>query len=131
MTLGIFDIWHRHIEPEGRKPRPGLLGKIKKTPCPAADIEKPQFALVSSGKNLVELRQGLPARCIGSPVEEHLDLRVTSTRRIVRHPAACLEMEILQIVAGPLPAPPLSQDFVVRAALAAPMDFGEILEKKP
>jgi hypothetical protein len=40
-------------------------------------------------------------------------------------------MEILQIVAGPLPAPPLSQDFVARAALAALMDVGEILEKKP
>jgi hypothetical protein len=40
-------------------------------------------------------------------------------------------MEILQIVAGPLPAPPLSQDFVVRATLAALVDVGEILEKKP
>src|SRR5882762_1880274 len=40
-------------------------------------------------------------------------------------------MEILQIVAGPRPTRPLAPDFVVRAALAAPMDFGEILEKKP
>jgi hypothetical protein len=40
-------------------------------------------------------------------------------------------MEILQIVAGPLPARPFGWDFVVRAALAAPMDFGEIIEKKP
>src|ERR1700736_299189 len=40
-------------------------------------------------------------------------------------------MEILQVVAGSHPARPLAQDFVVRAALAAPMDFGEIFEKKP
>src|SRR6266700_1362970 len=40
-------------------------------------------------------------------------------------------MKILQIVAGPRPTRPLAQDFVVRTALAAPMDFGEILEKQP
>jgi hypothetical protein len=108
-----------------------LFEKIEEAPCPASNVEKSQFALVPSGKNFMELRQRLPAGRVGSPVEEHLDLRVVSTRRIVRHPAACLEMEILQIVAGPLPAPPLSQDFVVRATLAALMDVGEILEKKP
>ena len=95
MTLGVSDIRLRHIEPEGRKTRPGLFEKIEKAPCPTADVEKSQFALVPSGKNFMELRQGLPARRIGSPVEEHLDLRVISTRRIVRHPAARLEMEVL------------------------------------
>ena len=131
MTPGVSDIRLRHIEPEGRKPRPSLFDKIEKAPCPAADVEQSQLALISSGKNFMELRQGLPARGVGCPVEEHLDLRVISPRRIVRHPAARLEMEILQIVAGPLPARPLAQDFVVRAALAAPMDLGKILEKKP
>ena len=79
----------------------------------------------------MKLRQGLPPRGIGCPVKENLDLRVISLRRIVHHPAARLEMEVLQIVAGPLPARPLAQNFAVRAALAAPMDFGEILEEKP
>ena len=49
----------RHIEPEGREPRPGLFEKIEKAPCPAADVEKSQFALVPSGENFMELRQGL------------------------------------------------------------------------
>src|SRR5258708_3006307 len=40
-------------------------------------------------------------------------------------------MEILQIIARPRPARRFAQDFVVRATLAAPMDFGKILEKKP
>ena len=40
-------------------------------------------------------------------------------------------MEILQIVAGSLPARPLVQDFVVRVIVAAPMDLGKILKKKP
>jgi len=38
-------------------------------------------------------------------------------------------MEILQIVAGPLSVRPLAQNFAVRVAFAAPVDFGEILEK--
>ena len=78
---GMFHIWLRHIEPEGREPRPNLFEKIEKAPCPAADVEKSQFAPVPSGKNFMELRQSLPARRIGRPVEEHLDLRVISTRR--------------------------------------------------
>ena len=131
VTLGVSDIRLRHIEPEGGKTRPGLFEKIEEAPCPTADVEKSQFALVPSGENFMELRRGLPARRIGSPVEEHLDLRVISTRRIVRHPATRLEMEIPQIVAWPLSARLLGQDFVVCTALATPMDFGEILEKKP
>ena len=39
-------------------------------------------------------------------------------------------MEILQIVAGPLPDRMLAQDFVVPAAFAAPMDFGQIFEEE-
>ena len=39
-------------------------------------------------------------------------------------------MEILQVVARTLPACAVAQDFVVRPVLAAPMDLGEILEKK-
>src|ERR1039458_3973093 len=39
-------------------------------------------------------------------------------------------MEILQIVAGSLPARFLAQDFVVGSSLAASMDGGEILEEK-
>ena len=40
-------------------------------------------------------------------------------------------MKILQIVARPLPARFIAQDFVVCAVLASPMNFGEILEEKP
>jgi len=77
---GMFHIWLRHIEPEGREPRPNLFERIEKPSCPAADVEKSQFALVPSGEDFMELRQGLPARRIGSSVEEHLNLRVISAR---------------------------------------------------
>jgi hypothetical protein len=39
-------------------------------------------------------------------------------------------MEILQIVAGPLSDSVLAQNFAVSTALAAPMDFGQILEEE-
>jgi hypothetical protein len=39
-------------------------------------------------------------------------------------------MEILQIVARPLPDSSLARDFAVPAALAAPIDFGQILEEE-
>src|SRR5688500_140440 len=130
VMLRVFDIWLGHIEPEGRKPRPCLFEKIEKAPSPAANVEKSQLALITSGKNFMELRQGLPARGIGCPVEEDLDLRVISPRRIIGHPAARLEMKILQKVARPLPVRSVTQDFVVSVVLAAPMDLGEVLEKK-
>jgi hypothetical protein len=37
-------------------------------------------------------------------------------------------MEILQIIAGPLVAHFLAENFAMQIALAAPMDFGKILE---
>src|ERR1019366_3461131 len=40
-------------------------------------------------------------------------------------------MEILQIVAGPLPDSLLVQDFTVLAAFAALINFGQILEEEP
>src|SRR6266699_2158428 len=46
-------------------------------------------------------------------------------------PVGRLEMEVLQIVAGPPPTRALAQNFVVRLALAAPVNFGKILEEKP
>jgi hypothetical protein len=39
-------------------------------------------------------------------------------------------MEILQIVAGPLPNSVIAQDFAVSTAFAAPMDFGQIFEEE-
>jgi hypothetical protein len=48
----MFHIWLRHIEPEGREPRPNLFERIEKPSCPAADVEKSQFALVPSGEDL-------------------------------------------------------------------------------
>jgi hypothetical protein len=58
----------QHIEPEDGKPRPRLFEKIEEAPCPAANVEKSQFALVPSGKNFMELRQRLPPGRVGSPV---------------------------------------------------------------
>src|ERR1039457_6906869 len=40
-------------------------------------------------------------------------------------------MEIMQIVAGPLPDGVLAQNFAVPTALAAPIDLGQILEEEP
>src|SRR5271168_1270292 len=40
-------------------------------------------------------------------------------------------MEILQIVAGPLPDGVLAQNFAVPTALAAPIDLRQILEEEP
>ncbi len=78
----------------------------------------------------MELRQGLPPRGIGCPVEEHLDLRVITICRIVRHPVARLEMEILQIVAGPLSARPLAQNFAVRVSSRGADGFREDPRRK-
>ena len=126
----MSDIRFRHIKPEGRKPRLGLFEKIEKAPCPAADVEKSQSALVPSGKNFMELRQGLPACRIGSSIEEHLNLGVVPLRRFIRHPAARLEVEILEIITWSLPERVFVQDLTVTTAPSAPIDFRKILKKE-
>src|SRR5262249_36527649 len=78
-----------------------------------------------------QLRQRLPPDGIGCAVEEDFDLGVIPLGRIVSHPPARLEMEILQIVMRPLAACALSQDFRLRPAFAAFMDGWEVLEENP
>ena len=63
--------------------------------------------------------------------KKHLDLGVVSLSGIVCHPAARLEVEILEVVARSFSARLLVQHFVIRAAFAASMDLGEILEEQP
>ena len=55
MAFCMSDIWFGHIQPEGRKPWPNLLKKVKKSPSAAADIKKSQFALIPASKDFTEL----------------------------------------------------------------------------
>jgi hypothetical protein len=121
----------RQVEARRGKPRPHLLDEIEKAPGAAADLEMSQFALIAAGKHFVQLRKRLPSRGIDRPVEQYLNLRIIPSRSLLRHPATRLEMEILQIVAGPLPDGVLAQNFAVPTALAAPIDLGQILEEEP
>src|SRR5260221_6073412 len=66
---------------------------------------------------------------IGRSVKKHFDLDVVAPRRIMRHPAARLEMEILQIVAGPFAACFLAQHLKVLAVFTTAVDAGQILEE--
>jgi hypothetical protein len=52
----VPDVGLRKVEAQRGKPRPDLLHEIEKAPSTAADVEKPQFALIASGKNFVQLR---------------------------------------------------------------------------
>ena len=87
--------------------------------------------MVASGEDLTERRQRLTPRDVRGAVEEHFDLRIVPLGSFVCHPAARLEMEILQIVAGPLPARLLGQHFAVVAAFPAAVDGGKIFEEEP
>src|SRR5258708_18334039 len=130
MVLRLPEIRLRHIEAEDGKSGPDLLDEIQKTSGAAAGIEKSQPALIASGERFVERRQRLPSGCIRCPIEEHLDLRVVALCGIVRPPAARLEVEILQIVAGPLPPSLLVEHFGRSPALPAPGDVCQIFEEE-
>jgi hypothetical protein len=106
------------------KPRPHLLYGVEKSACATADIQKPHLALVAASKGFMEVRQSLPSHGVGCPIKEHFDLGVISLGRIVRHPPACLEMEILEIITGSLNKGFLIQDLVVRAPFATSVDLG-------
>src|ERR1700716_2167000 len=131
MPLGLPDIGLGQIEAERGQPGPALFDEIEKAARPAANVEKTQPALVAPGEDLVERRPRLTPRGVRGAVEEHFDLRLVSPGSLVRHPAARLEMEILERVAGPLPARLLGQYFAVVAALPAAVDGGKILEEEP
>jgi hypothetical protein len=78
----------------------------------------------------MQRRERLPSRGICCPVEQHLDLCVVALRRVFGHPAAGLEVEILQIIARPLVASFGVQHFAYSSTLAATVDLGQILEEK-
>jgi len=76
MPLGLSDVSLRHVDPERREARPGLLEEIEKASGAAADVEKPETALIATRKHLVQWKQRLAARCICRAVEQdfHLDI---------------------------------------------------------
>jgi hypothetical protein len=76
----------------------------------------------------MERRQCLASHGIGSSVEEHFDLRVIALSGVIRHPAARLEMKILQTWS--FAARFSSQYFVVCPALATSMYLREILKEE-
>src|SRR5215467_1787951 len=96
MTICVSDVSIGHVKSDHVKAGPGLLDEIEKSPGATADIEKPQLALVASGKFFMELRQGLAPHRIGCSLEQNLDLGVITLSRLVRQPAPGLKVEILQ-----------------------------------
>jgi len=129
MPHGVSEVRLGHINPENRKLRPDLFERIDKPSCAAADIDNLQLALVPSGKYLMKLRQRLPPDRICRTVKKNFDLRVVQLGRFLRQPAARLIMEILQIITRSFPARGLVQNFVLRAALATPMNTRKIVEE--
>src|ERR1700687_60302 len=104
MTLGMSNVSIGHIEPDNLKSRPGLLDEVDESSGATADIKKLQLPLITSGNCFMELWQGLAPHRIGCSIEEDFNLRVISLGGIIRHPAARLEVEILQIGARALAA---------------------------
>ena len=127
--VAAYNHW-RSTLPEDLESRPGLLGEIEKSSGATAGIKECQFALIASGECFVQRRQRLPSHGVGCAIEQHLDLRVIALSGIVRHPAAGLEVEILQIIARALAARFFAQHVVVGAALATAMHCREIFEEK-
>src|SRR5258708_14146248 len=129
MTSCLCDISLGNVDPGGGEPGPRLFEKIENTSGTAAHVDKPEAALVTTGKYLVERSQRLSSSSIGRSVKKHFDLHVVALRRFMRHPAARLEMKILQIVAGPFAACFLAQHLKVLAVFTTAVDAGQILEE--
>ncbi len=86
--------------------------------------------LITAGENLGKRRQHLAARRIGGAMQQHLDLSVVAAGGIACHPAAGLEMEVLEIIGGPLAAHGLAQHLTRIAILATAVNVGQILEEQ-
>jgi hypothetical protein len=93
--------------------------------------QRDQLALIALGEDLMQGRQHLPPHGIGGPAEQHLNLGIVALGRVLRHPAAGLKVEVLEIVAGSFATGLLGEDLAVPAALAPAVDAWQILEEKP
>src|ERR1700730_16784174 len=124
------DVSLGHVDAERREARPDLLDAIESAPGAAADVEKPEAALIAPGENLMQGRQGLSAGDVRGSMQQHLDLDVVAPRRIPRHPTARLEVKVLKIVAGPLAERLLGADLPMLAAFAPAMNRGQIREEE-
>ena len=107
-----------------------MLKKVEGASGTAANVKKPEAALIASGENLVKWPQRLPPNSISRSVKKHFDLGIVTLRRFLRHPAARLEMKILKIVAGPFATCLIAQHFLVMAILTTAVDVGQILKKQ-
>src|SRR6202040_1279335 len=98
MTFRLCDVGLGHVEAQRWEARPSLLEAIESASGTAADVEQPEAALIAPGENLMQRRQCLSPGGIRGAMQQPLDLGVIAQRRITRHPAARLEVEVLQIV---------------------------------
>src|ERR1700676_1390107 len=130
MTSRLCDASLGHVDAQRGEARPGLLETIESESGTAADVEQPEAALIAPGENLMQRRQCLSPGSIRGSMQQHLDLGVIAQRRITRHPAARLEVEVLQIVSRPLAEGLLAQDLPMLAAFTAAMNFGQIREEE-
>ena len=64
----------------------------------------------------------MPPYHVCGSIKEHFDLKVIALGRVVGHPAAGLEMKVLEIVGGPLAQGRLIEDFVVPSTFAPMVD---------
>src|ERR1700730_11573439 len=130
MLFRLGDVGFGHVEPESRKARPRLLDEIEEASSAAANIEKPEAALVATGEDLMQRRQGLAPDRIGGAFEQHLDLGVVALGGVPRHPAAGLEMKILQIVVRPPAAQVRAAPLAIPALLAPALDGRKVGKKQ-
>jgi len=108
-----------------------LHDKIKEAPGAAANVDQPQFALVTSRESFRKRRQCLSPHGVGRSFEQYFDLRVVAVGGFLCQPSARLIVEILQVVVR---APALRlcvQDFARRVALATLGDIRQVAEKLP
>ena len=129
MSSCLRDIGCGHVDAEGGEPRPSLFEKIQSASGTTAHVNKPEAALITPGKYLVQRPQRLSPRSIRRSVKKYFDLRIVAPRRLERHPAAGLEMKILQIVTGPFAACFLALHLQVFAIFAAAVDAGQVREE--
>src|SRR6266849_4387079 len=130
MPLCLLEVSLGQIDSDGGQAGPSLLEKVEKASGATANVEKSQVALIAPGEKLMKRRQHLSPGCIRCSLKKDFDLRIVSLCRLLRHPAARLKVEILEIIIGPLALCLRTQDFTILTDLAATMDFRQILEKE-
>src|SRR6185436_6383268 len=96
MASSLIEIGLREVEAGQGQAWKGLFQEAQKAAGSAGDVEQAEIALVASAQELSDRRDALAAHGVCRSGEQHFDLDIVETGRLIGQISASLIVEVLQ-----------------------------------